>query len=146
MIKNVIINVVGIQTVDKEKDTVELTTEGRFGTNNGKYYLSYEEGQLVDNSNIKTKIFVNSSDSVVLQRKGEITSRMEITKGNRNFGLYSTPVGDIFIGIYGEKIDIDLNENGGSINMVYTIDSDLKLVSHNEVRITVREVKNVSNS
>ena len=140
MIKDVLITVVGIQGIDGEEDTVELTTEGRFGIKDGKYFLSYDEGQIVEAGKVKTKIFINSPDSVVLQRTGDISSRMEITAGERKSCFYSTPVGDICIGIYGEKIELDLKENGGNINLVYTIDSDLKLISRNRVKITVKEV------
>lgn len=140
MIKDVIISVVGVQGIDGESDTVELTTEGRFGIKEGKYYISYNEGQLIDSGSVKTKIFINSVNSVVLQRSGDINSRMEINKGERSSCFYSTPVGEICIGIYGESIDIDLSENGGSVNLAYTIDSGLKLISRNEVKITVREV------
>ena len=130
----------GRQCIDGEEDTVELTTEGRFGIKDGKYFLSYDEGQIVEAGKVKTKIFINSPDSVVLQRTGDISSRMEITAGERKSCFYSTPVGDICIGIYGEKIELDLKENGGNINLVYTIDSDLKLISRNRVKITVKEV------
>ena len=140
MIKDVLITVVGIQGIDGEEDTVELTTEGRFGIKDGKYFLSYDEGQIVEAGKVKTKIFINSADSVVLQRTGDINSRMEITAGERKSCFYSTPVGDICIGIYGENIELDLKENGGNINLVYTIDSDLKLISRNRVKITVKEV------
>lgn len=140
MIKDVLITVVGIQGIDGEEDTVELTTEGRFGIKDGKYFLSYDEGQIVEAGKVKTKIFINSPDSVVLQRTGDISSRMEITAGERKSCFYSTPVGDICIGIYGENIELDLKENGGNINLVYTIDSDLKLISRNRVKITVKEV------
>ena len=140
MIKDVLITVVGIQGIDGEEDTVELTTEGRFGIKDGKYFLSYDEGQIVEAGKVKTKIFINSPDSVVLQRTGDISSRMEITAGERKSCFYSTPVGDICIGIYGEKIELDLKENGGNINLVYTIDSDLNLISRNRVKITVKEV------
>ena len=140
MIKDVLITVVGIQGIDGEEDTVELTTEGRFGIKDGKYFLSYDEGQIVEAGKVKTKIFINFPDSVVLQRTGDINSRMEITAGERKSCFYSTPVGDICIGIYGEKIELDLKENGGNINLVYTIDSDLKLISRNRVKITVKEV------
>ena len=141
MIKDVIINVKGVQGIDDQTDTVELTTEGRFGIKNCKYYLSYEEGQLIENGLCKTKIYINSSDSVVLQRKGAIESRMEIEKDKRNVSLYVTPVGELSIGIYGEKVEINLNESGGSINLAYTIDSDLRLISRNTVEITVKEVE-----
>ena len=140
MIKDVIIKVVGTQGIDGEEDTVELTTEGRFGINDGRYFLSYDEGQMLETGRVKTKIFINSPDSVVLQRSGDISSRMEIIKGERKSCFYSTPVGDICIGIYGENIELDLNEKGGSVNLVYTIDSDLKLISRNQVKITVKEV------
>lgn len=140
MIKDVLITVVGIQGIDGEEDTVELTTEGRFGIKDGKYFLSYDEGQIVEAGKVKTKIFINSPNSVVLQRTGDISSRMEITAGERKSCFYSTPVGDICIGIYGENIELDLKENGGNINLVYTIDSDLKLISRNRVKITVKEV------
>ena len=140
MIKDVLITVVGIQGIDGEEDTVELTTEGRFGIKDGKYFLSYDEGQIVEAGKVKTKIFINFPDSVVLQRTGDINSRMEITAGERKSCFYSTPVGDICIGIYGENIQLDLKENGGNINLVYTIDSDLKLISRNRVKITVKEV------
>lgn len=140
MIKDVIISIKGIQGIDDQIDTIEFTTEGRFGINDGKYYISYDECQMMENYDVKTKIFVNSPESLVLQRSGSVKSRMEIEKGKRNSCFYSTPVGDLCIGIYGESLDINLNESGGSLNMVYTIDSDLRLVSRNEVKITVKEV------
>ncbi len=140
MIKDVIITVIGMQNVDGENDSVELTTEGRFGKKDDKYFLSYEEGQLLDTGKVKTKIWINSPDSVVLQRGGEINSRMEITKGQRTTCFYSTPIGELSMGIYGETIDVNLNENGGSLTLGYTLDSDLKLIGKNTVKITVKEV------
>lgn len=140
MIKDVLIKIKGIQGVDNDTDTIEFTTEGRFGIKDGRYFLSYDEGQMMENCDVKTKIFVNSPESVVLQRKGSINSRMEIEKGKRNTCFYATPIGDLTIGIYGEKLEVRLDESGGSINMIYNIDSDLRLVSRNEVSITVKEV------
>lgn len=140
MIKDVIISVVGVQSVDGERDTVELTTEGRFGKKDEKYFLTYDEGQLTGTGIVKTKIFINSPDSVVLQRNGDINSRMEIIKGKRNTCFYSTPVGEINLCVYGEKIQVDLDKSGGSIDLEYTLDSNLKLIGRNSVKITVREV------
>ena len=137
MIKDVIISVKGVQGIDDQSDTVELTTEGRFGIKDDKYFLFYEEGRLIENGLCKTRIHINSPDSVVLQRKGAIESRMEIEKGKRNSCFYVTPVGELCIGIYGERVEVDLNESGGTIKLVYNIDSDLRLISRNTVEITV---------
>jgi uncharacterized beta-barrel protein YwiB (DUF1934 family) len=94
----------------------------------------------MDSASVKTKIFINSNKSIVLNRSGDINSRMEIEQNVRNNCFYSTPVGELSLGIHGEKVNVDLNEKGGRIELVYTIDSDLKLVSRNEVEITVKEV------
>ncbi len=142
MIKDVIITIKGVQGLDGNTDTIEFVTEGRFGISEGKYFLSYDEGGLIEGGgNIKTKLFINGPQSVVLNRKGDITSRMEICSGQRKTCFYNTPVGDITIGIYGEIVNIDLKENGGVIELAYNIDSELKLISQNKVKITVKEVK-----
>lgn len=140
MIKDVLITVKGEQNVQGDSDSVELTTCGRFGLRDGKYFLSYEEGQIDGSGKVKTKININSPDFVALLRTGDIESRMEIVKGERKPCLYATTVGHIYIDIYGEKISVDLNENGGKIKLHYSIFSGLNVISRNKVEITVKEV------
>lgn len=140
MIKDVIIDIKGIQGIDDESDTIEFTTDGRFGIKDGEFFISYDDGQMLEESlEVKTSIFIKP-DSVVLQRNGAIKSRMVIEKGVRNTCFYSTPHGNMVLGIYGDSVDYDLNEKGGSLKMSYNIDSNLKLVSRNEVSIKIREI------
>ena len=110
MIKDVVISIKGIQGLDGENDTVELTTDGQFGIKDGQFYIAYEEGKLFDSGDeVKTQLFIKSNDSVVLQRSGSLKSRMVIVKGERNTCYYSTPHGDLVIGIIGEEIEHSLN-------------------------------------
>lgn len=141
MIKDVIIDIKGIQGLDDETDTIEFTTDGRFGIKNGEYFISYDEGQMLgEGTKIKTSLIIKP-DSVVLQRSGAVKSRMLIKKGERNTCFYSTPYCNMVIGIYGEEIKYNLSEKGGELTLKYNIDSDLKLVSKNSVDISVREVR-----
>ena len=140
MIKDVIIDIKGIQGIDDDSDVIEFTTDGRFGIKDGEFFISYDDGQMLEEClEVKTTIFIKP-DSVVLQRNGAIKSRMVIEKGVRNTCFYSTPHGNMVLGIYGENVDCNLSENGGSLKMSYNIDSDLKLVSRNEVSIKIREI------
>ena len=140
MIKDVIIDIKGVQGIDDETDTIEFTTDGRYGIKDGEFFISYDEGQMLgDGTEVKTSLFIKS-DSVVLQRKGTINSRMVIEKGTRKTCFYSTPYCNMVIGIYGDEIKCDLSEDGGNVKLLYNIDSDLKLVSKNCVDISVREV------
>lgn len=142
MMKDALINIKGIQGIDGDTDTIEFITDGRFGFKDGSYYISYDESRMLDTGDeVKTHIYIKSEDSVVLQRTGTIKSKILIEKGNRNNCFYSTPHGDLTIGVYGEVIEHNLTDNGGEIKLKYTIDSDLRLISQNEVNISIREVK-----
>ena len=141
MIKDAIINIKGIQGIDDETDTIEFMTDGRFGIKDGSFYISYDESRMLDTGDeVKTHIYINSEDSVVLQRTGTIKSKILIENGKRNNCFYSTPHGDLTIGVYGEAIEHNLTDSGGEIKLRYTIDYDLRLISRNEVNISVREV------
>lgn len=140
MIKDVFINIKGIQGIDEETDTIEFMTDGKFGIKNGEYYISYDESGMLDTGDkVKTHIYIKPNGSLVLQRTGTIKSRMLIETGKRNTCFYSTPHGDLVIGIFGESIENDLNEQGGELRLKYTIDSDLRLISRNEVNISIKE-------
>lgn len=142
MIKDVVIDIKGVQGIDDQTDTIEFSTDGRYGIKDGEYYLSYNEGELLEGiDEVKTRIYIKNQNSVILQREGGINSRMNIEKGVRNSCFYSTPIGDIAIGVFGQVIDFQLNESGGNIELQYTIDSNLQTISKNKVNISIREVK-----
>ena len=142
MIKNVIIDIKTEQSLDGQRDTVEFSTDGHLGIKDGSYFLSYDESGLLDiEGEIKTTLYLKPDNTVVLSRKGSYNSRMVIEKGVRNNCFYSTPVGNLTLGIFGEKVVSNLNENGGTISMTYLIDADTKPLSRNIVNIFVREVK-----
>jgi uncharacterized beta-barrel protein YwiB (DUF1934 family) len=141
MIKDVIIEIKTEQSLDGQSDSIEFSTDGRFGIKDGSYFLSYDESGLLDiEGEIKTTLYVKPDNTVVLQRKGSYNSKMIIEKGVRTNCFYSTPVGNILLSIFGEKVLSNLNENGGNIALTYLIDDDAKLISRNKVNISVREV------
>ena len=141
MMKDVIINIKGEQGTDDNQETVELTTDGRFGEKNGSYFISYDESEMLGLGDVKTCLYIKPDKSVVLQRSGAVESRLIVEEGKRSICCYSTPHGDLTIGIFGEFVKTELSGSGGNISMRYTIDSELKLISRNTVNISVREVK-----
>ena len=141
MIKDVIIEIITEQSIDGQTDNIEFTTDGRFGIKDDSYFISYDESALLDvDGEIKTTIYLKPDNTVVLQRKGAYNSRMVIEKGIRTSCFYSTPAGSLSLGIFGEKVKNELNDDGGKIAMTYLIDSNAKVISRNTVNISVREV------
>ena len=82
---------------------------------------------------------VQKNNSVILERRGGLNSRLIITKGERNNCLYAIPQGSLTLGIYGKEVTSTLTENGGSLRMAYNIDANLTPISENIVEITVEE-------
>ncbi len=141
MIKDVIITIIGQQSISDESDSVELITDGRFGYKDGEYFISYEDSRLTDRkTNSKTVLYIKNNNSVVMQRTGEFSSRMVIEKGVRNTCLYSTPHGNLELSIFGECVKHSLSEKGGRLEMSYTIDTQSQFLSRNKVNISIKEV------
>ena len=138
MMKDVIINIKGLQGLGDELDTIELTTDGRFGEKNGSYYMTYDESAMLGLENVKTALYIKPGNSVILQRSGDVESRLVVEEGKRSTCYYNTPQGELLIGIFGESVKTELNSGGGKIHMKYTIDSNLNLISRNTVDISVK--------
>lgn len=144
--KDVIINIKGTQTDDKDSDVIEFTTLGKFGERDGKYMVVYEENQTLEGALVKTTL-KTENNRIVMNRSGAIDSKLVIEKGRRNRCFYSIPQGELVLGIFGESIVNNLNKNGGDLSMCYTIDIDNGLISRNTVEISIKEVENsVTNS
>lgn len=140
--KEVIINIKGTQILDDHEEVIEFTTLGKMGYKNGKCYLTYKENDSFGTEDISTIVKVESDKLVTMQRTGAIDSRLTIENGKRHLCHYMTMQGEIIIGIFGETIKNELNENGGHLFMSYTIDVNYGMLSRNQVEIKVSEVKN----
>ncbi|MBE6727504.1 MAG: DUF1934 domain-containing protein [Ruminococcaceae bacterium] len=140
MMKDVLIKIKGTQGLGDQNEVIELTTVGKIGVRGENILVSYEEPDTVGEKGVKTQLHYKAPNTVILKRTGPLNSKLVICKGVRNNCSYSTAVGEMMLGIYGENIESTLTENGGKLIMSYTLDSNLRLVSRNQVEITVREV------
>ncbi len=139
--KDVIIKIESIQSSETGNDKIELTTEGKLERIEGGFALHYNEGEMLGEKNVNTKLTAKGNKTFILERTGDMQSRLVIEKGVRNTCFYCVPQGELTLGIYGKALQNSITETGGKLKMVYTIDSNLKAISENTVKITVKEVK-----
>ncbi len=74
-----------------------------------------------------------------IDRKGEMSSHLLLEERVRHECLYSTPMGQMFIGIFTDKISCDVDEHGGEITAAYQLDFNTAVVSYNEFYISIKE-------
>ena len=137
--KKVLVKVKGVQGVDGDTSVIELATEGTLREFDGEYIIAYSEEQTVEGSKTKTQLIIKDDKTIVLERKGAVTSRLVITQGERNNCIYAIPQGSMTLGIYGKEVKSNMTSCGGSVKMTYTIDVNLQQLSTNEVEILVEE-------
>lgn len=136
--KNVTISVRGFQSIDNDQDVIELRTVGTYALKNDNYYIFYDE---INEDGKKTQTMLKvGENTAVLKRTGATDSRMVIEVGKRNSSVYSTPVGEFFMDIYGEEVKSNLNENGGTVSLIYSLNMNATPVGRNRIEITVKEV------
>jgi uncharacterized beta-barrel protein YwiB (DUF1934 family) len=75
-------------------------------------------------------------------RKGGDNTRLILENGKRHLCQYDTGYGNMMIGIFTSRLDSELGDAGGSLQVSYTLDINSNLSSLNELSITVKEAKN----
>lgn len=122
MKKEVILSIQGRQTYqDQEPDVIELVTEGTLEYRDGGWDIQYEESDLTGLSGVTTTFRVEP-DRVILNRTGKLRSEMVFREGESHNSLYQMEFGALMITVCASRIFVQLDDNGGMIDLVYTID------------------------
>ena len=139
MEKEVIISIKGTQDYEgQESDGVELITAGTLRREKDDYVLSYEESLDSGMKGTRTE-FQISPNRVTLVREGEVRSEMVFERGRRHLSLYETPYGSMAIRVVANKVDAQISDIGGHMDISYLIEIDQQLSGVNQFRIQVRE-------
>ena len=139
MEKAVVISVKGIQKYEgAPPDVVELVTEGILARYGKSYTLSYQESELTGLEGTLTTIQVDGGQ-VTLMRVGEFNSQLVFQEGRRHLSMYNTPYGAMSIGVNTRHLMASLTDQGGDIEVDYTIEVDHALAGRNVFRINVKE-------
>jgi len=119
MEKRAIISVKSLSNLDPN-DAIEVVTPGKFIIEDNGFKAIYEESEISGMEGTTTTL--NIQDNIlVLDRVGSTTTNMEFKEGTMAVSLYNTPYGVLSLNIDTEKLNININENGGEIYSKYTL-------------------------
>ncbi len=137
--KKVMISIVSKQDVGGEVSTVELMTEGEYVYGPEKSDLIYQESSITGMEGTTTT-FTVEPDTVILTREGTVTSQMLFRKGEKHLFLYQTPYGTATMGIYTRRLEADIDESRGHVEVEYALDVDNVSIGINESIIDFKEI------
>lgn len=119
MEKRAIISVKSSSNLDPN-DAIEVVTPGRFIIEENGFKAIYEESEISGMEGTTTTL--NIQDNImVLERVGSTTTNMEFKEGAMAVSLYNTPYGVLNLNVDTEKLNINVNENGGEIYSKYIL-------------------------
>ncbi|WP_228725134.1 DUF1934 domain-containing protein [Caproicibacter fermentans] len=137
------ISIKGRQRVDDETGEVELTTFGSYVRRGDSRYIVYKEYTSEDKNTTRTSILkVDGGNKVTLMRGGEDSTRLILERGKRHLCQYDTEFGNMMIGVFTSRVQSELNDLGGKLEVSYTLDINSSLSSQNEIFITIKEANN----
>lgn len=122
MKKNVTLSICGRQTyIDQEPDVIELVIEGTMEQVGNGWELLYEESALTGMEGVTTSFLVEP-EQIVLTRSGRLHSQMVFQLGIAHDSLYQMDFGALMITVCATKLETDLTENGGTVDLNYNIE------------------------
>ena len=119
MEKRAIISVKSSSNLDPN-EAIEVVTPGKFIIEENGFKAIYEESEISGMEGTTTTL--NIQDNImVLERVGSTTTNMEFKEGAMAVSLYNTPYGVLNLNVDTEKLNINVNENGGEIYSKYIL-------------------------
>ena len=112
----------GTQTYEgQEPDVIELVTEGTMEFRAGGWDISYEETELTGLAGVTTTFRVEAG-RVILERTGNLRSKMVFEKDVPHESLYQMPFGAMMLTVCAKYLFFDIVPEGGVIDLLYGID------------------------
>ena len=122
MKQNVVLSIRGTQHYgEQEPDEIELVTDGTLEYRNNGWDITYQESELTGLAGVTTTFRVEPK-KITLTRTGKLQSQMVFQEGVFHESLYQMEFGAMMITVCASKIDSNLSDNGGSVDLVYGID------------------------
>ena len=137
--KEVLITIKSVQNMDGvESDGAELITQGSYDYAADGVRISYMESELTGLEGTKTA-FLITPEQVVLSRRGAVNAQMIFRRGKRYSFKYNTAYGALNMCLDTRRLEWNMDEHGGDMEIEYDINFDKSFLSRNKFKINVRE-------
>lgn len=116
--QKVLIRIKGItkQEGESEEEIVELVTQGEMYKKRKSDYIIYKESQVSGLEGTTTTVKIEG-EKISIIRLGTMNSHMTFEKGKKSYNMYSTPYGDMTLGICTKDISINYNQEHHPTNI-----------------------------
>jgi Uncharacterized protein conserved in bacteria len=135
--ENYNISIIGKQSMDgDDMNEINLNTVGSYTKRGHTRFIAYKEYQ-ADNPKLSHTSFLKVELGKVTVMYGNSPTRLILEEGKRHLCLYDTGFGSLTLGVFTSAVDDNLDDNGGKLDVAYTMDINCNLSSCNEIHVEV---------
>lgn len=132
---DVMITIVGRQTVDGGCEVTEVTAPGRMEWNGAGWILTWRESAPEGDTDSTIRIMDGGME---VERRGAIRSLLRLTPGKRQESDYDAGVGILRMGIETRFVRSSLTPAGGTAEARYTLDINGSVTADHVLTIDVK--------
>lgn len=138
--KKVWLSISGTIKDEEEKEALEFLTEGDLYKEANRSCVTYAESEVSGMEGTMTTVCVDAQKVSVI-RLGTTNSIMEFERGKRNLTWYSTPYGDVTMGILTKDVFVNYNEDKEptKVSIDYNIEIEGVTNSQNILNIKITQ-------
>ena len=142
MTKDILVKISGMQfTADNEDpnepEPVEIIAPGEYYFKNGKHYIIYDE--FMEGFDSVTKnVLKLKNDSLEITKRGSSNVHMIFEKDKKNLTCYTTPFGNLMMGIDARRILIEESEEEIYAQVEYALDINYEYLADCQIVLDIR--------
>ncbi len=142
MKKTVVLSLRGTQNyIGQEPDVIELVTEGTLEQLEDGWLLRYQESDLTGLAGVETT-FLLQGKTVALTRTGKLNSQMVFKEGIAHDSLYQMEFGALMLTVCATKVEANITEFGGIIDLRYTIEIEQTSAGEIDYHLDIKTKEN----
>ena len=144
MTKDVLISISGLHydaaDGENEGQPVEVITPATYYLKNGKHYVIYDEVVEGMPGTIRNTIKITGDSMFEIRKSGIADTHMVFEKNRINMTNYSTPFGEMMVGIHTKDMRVNVEEENIDVSISYALDVNSEPLSDCEIRANIRGV------
>ncbi|MBD5548990.1 MAG: DUF1934 domain-containing protein [Lachnospiraceae bacterium] len=138
MTKEILLSLKGLQMESKEDaQSTETITPADYYQRNGSHYVVYEEIMEGFTAPTRNRIKFNGS-CMEVSKKGLVNVQMLFEENKKNMTNYTTPYGNILIGIDTESILVEEKENQIRVEVEYALEANYQHLADCRIEMKLR--------
>lgn len=140
MDKDVLVTVSGLLFGTNEEggmEDIEVIAPGEYYQKNGKHYVIYEELAEEQSEPVRNLLRI-SPDKLSIRKRGLVNAELEFELGNATVAHYSTPFGNLVLGIRARELKVQEEEKRINVDVEYALEVNYEHISDCYIKIQVQ--------